>query len=155
MAEPHAKLSVAAITSTRIIKSVVTGQAPATMDWKNTPGEKTKHTKSGKYTSKGAHIHLIYYPPTALALPPSSRSEVTSRALLPPPHYGTCLPFYRENNSVFPSLVDSGRIIPTHGARRSKQPILCFSAFSKKKKKKHHGGNRTQGPTLVEFEGGH
>ena len=30
-------------------------------------------------------------------------------------------PFYRENNSAFSSLVDSGRTAPTHAARRSQQ----------------------------------
>ena len=30
------------LTLTRIIKSVVTGQAPVTLEWRNTPGKKHK-----------------------------------------------------------------------------------------------------------------
>ena len=37
----------------------------------------------------------------------------------PPPHYGTCLLFYREKTSAFSSLVDSGRHVPTRAARGS------------------------------------
>ena len=33
---------VVVLTVTRITKSVVTGPAPATLGWKNTPGEKTQ-----------------------------------------------------------------------------------------------------------------
>ena len=39
------------------------------------------------------------------------RSVVTKQALLPPPHYGTRLHFYRENNSALSSLVDLRRIV--------------------------------------------
>ena len=55
-------------------------------------------------------LHLNYYPPTALALPSSSNSDPGSHIVAgpsPPPHYGTCLPFYREKTSQFSSLVDS------------------------------------------------
>ena len=34
---------------------------------------------------------------------------------------GTCLYFFREKNSAFSSLVDSRRIVPTHGAKRFQQ----------------------------------
>ena len=34
-------------TLTRIIKSVVTGQAPVTLELRNTPGKKHKQTKGG------------------------------------------------------------------------------------------------------------
>ena len=47
---------------------------------------------------------------------------VAQRALLPPPHYGTCLRFYREKKSApFFCLVDSRRIVPTRAAWRSQQ----------------------------------
>ena len=36
---------VVVLTSTHIIKSVVTGQAPVTLEWKNTPGENTNKPK--------------------------------------------------------------------------------------------------------------
>ena len=35
------------ITLTRTIKPMVTGQAPVTLEWKNTPGKKHKQTKKG------------------------------------------------------------------------------------------------------------
>ena len=38
---------VVVLTLTRIIKSVVTGQAPVTLELRNTAGEKHKHTKGG------------------------------------------------------------------------------------------------------------
>ena len=44
-----AAVAVVVFTSTRIIKSVVTRQAPATLEWKNTQGAKTQKngTKRG------------------------------------------------------------------------------------------------------------
>ena len=33
---------VIVLTLTRVIKSLVTGQAPVTLEWRNTPGKKTK-----------------------------------------------------------------------------------------------------------------
>ncbi|CAM9775421.1 unnamed protein product, partial [Laminaria digitata] len=43
------------------------------------------------------------------------RVRVTKQALLPPPHYGTRLLFYREKSSALSSsLVDSRRIVLTH-----------------------------------------
>ena len=36
---------VVVLTLTRIIKSVVTGQAPSTLEWKNTPGKNTSKQK--------------------------------------------------------------------------------------------------------------
>ena len=36
---------VVVLTSTRIIKSVVTGQAPVTLGWRNTPGKEHKQPK--------------------------------------------------------------------------------------------------------------
>ena len=38
---------VAVLTLTRIVKSVVTGQAPVTLELRNTPGKKHKPTKDG------------------------------------------------------------------------------------------------------------
>ena len=38
---------VVVLTLTRIIKSVVTGQAPVTLELRNTPGKKHKRTKGG------------------------------------------------------------------------------------------------------------
>ena len=38
---------VVVLTLTRIIKSVVTGQAPVTLELRNTPGKKHKLTKGG------------------------------------------------------------------------------------------------------------
>ena len=38
---------VVVLTLTRIIKSVVTGQAPVTLRLRNTPGKKHKQNKSG------------------------------------------------------------------------------------------------------------
>ena len=101
--------------------------------------QRHRYKKSGADSSSFLFIfipHPIHYPRTTLlTLPPSQylRSGVTSQALLPPPHYGTCLPvhFYRENNSAFifiPSSARSRRIVPTHVARRSRQliPFLHF-----------------------------
>ena len=44
------------LTITRIIKSVVTGQAPVTPEWRNTPGKKHKQTKSGVSSPKQAAV---------------------------------------------------------------------------------------------------
>ena len=38
---------VVILTLTRIIKSLVTGQAPVTLELRNTPGEKHKQTTGG------------------------------------------------------------------------------------------------------------
>ena len=38
---------VVVLTLTRIIKSVVTGQAPVTLELRNTPGKKHKKTQGG------------------------------------------------------------------------------------------------------------
>ena len=38
---------VVVLTLTRIIKSVVTGQAPVTLELRNTPGEKIQTTQGG------------------------------------------------------------------------------------------------------------
>ena len=58
----------------------------------------------------------------------------------PPPHYGTCLPFYREKDSAFSSLVDARRIVRTHAARRSHQLLDHFFLHSANKVKSLHGG---------------
>ena len=39
---------VVVVTITRIMKSVVIGQAPVTLEWRNTPGEK-KHKQNQKW----------------------------------------------------------------------------------------------------------
>ena len=46
-------VAVAVLTLTRIKKSVVTGQAPVTLEWRNTRGEEKKHnqTKAVVYQS--------------------------------------------------------------------------------------------------------
>ena len=38
---------VAVLTLTRIIKSVVTGQAPVSLEWRSIPGKKHKQAKRG------------------------------------------------------------------------------------------------------------
>ena len=40
-------VAVVVLTSTRMIKPVVTGQAPVTLNRRNTPGEKRKRTNKG------------------------------------------------------------------------------------------------------------
>ena len=40
-------LHVVVVTLAHIIKSVVTGQAPSSLEWKNTRGKKRQHTNSG------------------------------------------------------------------------------------------------------------
>ena len=45
---------VVVLTLTRIIKSVVTGQAPVTLEWRNTPRKKTQ-TKP-----KVVHAYIIF-----------------------------------------------------------------------------------------------
>ena len=40
-------LIVVVLTLTRIMKSVGTGQAPVTLEWRNAPGKKHKQTQSG------------------------------------------------------------------------------------------------------------
>ena len=40
---------VVVLTLSRIIKSVITGQAPVILEWENIPGQKHKQTKSGSY----------------------------------------------------------------------------------------------------------
>ena len=47
-------VDVAVLTLTRIIKSVVTGQAPVTLEWKDTPGKKHKQNKK-----KVVHAYII------------------------------------------------------------------------------------------------
>ena len=43
----HYIVVVVVLTLTRIVNAMVTGQAPVTLEWRNTPGEKRKQTKSG------------------------------------------------------------------------------------------------------------
>ena len=40
-------LAFLVVTLTRIMKFVVAGQAPVTLQWKNTPGKKHKQTLNG------------------------------------------------------------------------------------------------------------
>ena len=42
------------LTNTRIIKSVVAGQAPVTLEWRNTPGK--THTNTQKKTRTYSHV---------------------------------------------------------------------------------------------------
>ena len=79
-------------------------------------------------------FHPIYHPRTTsytLVLPPSRSPDPGSHRgpFFPLPTYGTCLHLDRENNSVFFSVVDSGRIVHTHAARCSQQLILSFLHF--------------------------
>ena len=67
---------------------------------------------------------------------------VTKHALLPPPHYGTRLRFYREETPAISSHVDSHRIAPTHAARRSQQLLLLF----------FYMGYKLKNPAYVGFE---
>ena len=57
------RLDVVVLTLVRIVKSVVTGKAAVTLEWKNTPGEKHKQTKSGIYT------HILYIIAEAIHAP--------------------------------------------------------------------------------------
>ena len=53
------------------------------------------------------------------------------QALLPPPHYGTCLHFCREKSTALSSLVDSRRIVLTHATmKRSRQLVVSFEKKS-------------------------
>ena len=40
------------VTLTRVMKSVVTGQAPATLEWRNTPGKKHTNNANKKVVLK-------------------------------------------------------------------------------------------------------
>ena len=73
--------------------------------------------------------HPIHYPRTLLSrsLPVVTQTRGNEAGhLLPPPHYGTCHHFYRDNNSAFSSPVNSRRIVPSYAATRSQQPILFY-----------------------------
>ena len=79
--------------------------------------------------------HPIYYPSTALALPPgtrinSSNSDPGSRSGPFFPLPTTCLHFYREDYSALFCLVDSHRITPTHVASRGSQQYIFFFKIS-------------------------
>ena len=70
---------VAVFTFTRIIKSVVTGQAPVTLELRNTPGENTHNPRW--YT----HIpQLTQFMP----LPETCKSEIGSRSTMCQVHTG-------------------------------------------------------------------
>ena len=77
------------------------------------------------------------------------RSKATTPAVLPAPHYGTCLHFYRENTSVSSFLVDSLWIAPTHAARRSQQLTPFFLFFFGQTQKSDLRGIRTPESTLL------
>ena len=89
-------LFVVVLTLTRIIKSVVTGQAPVTLELRSTPGKNTHNPRWYTHISQLTPIyvypaqavsvslppretffflHPIYYPRTTLALPLSSNSD--------------------------------------------------------------------------------
>ena len=86
---------------------------------------------SSMYITLFFFLHLFYYPRTTLALPPGSNSDPGSQsgAVLPPPHYGTCLRSYREKKSAFSSLVDSRRIVLQDEYNTSKRPKCRRLAF--------------------------
>ena len=74
-------------------------------------------------------IHPIYYigPCCSLSLVVVTQMRGhTAGSSPPPPHYGACLAlFCRGKTSARSSLVDSRRIVPSHG-RRSQQFILIY-----------------------------
>ena len=77
--------------------------------------------------------------------PPYSRNSdpgLHSRLFPPPPHYGSCLAFYREEISALSSLVDSRRIALTH-ARRSQQLVLFFRTNKLKISPRRDSNSRT------------
>ena len=66
----------------------------------------------------------IYYLRTfsfSFSLPSRISGPGHDKALLPLPHYGTSLNFYRGNNSARFSLFDSRRLVLTHAKKRSRQ----------------------------------
>ena len=71
-------------------------------------------------------LALLISPSPSLFIHVTRRSGVTKRALLPPPHYGTRLRFYREKTSALSSLVDSHRIASTHA---TKQALSALDSF--------------------------
>ena len=104
--------------------------------------------------------HPMYYPCTALALPPSSITQIRGHIPGPPaPAPLRYMPsFYYANNSAFSFLIDSRRSVPTHHAARRFQQLvdLCFSVSANIVVRHHNGVNLTQAPTLVAvFEGNH
>ena len=90
-------------------------------------GEDNKWEEKERRKLKGLRVKTTVFvlcvcffpiPPVVFALPlelpslPQLGSEVTLRALLPLPRYGTCLPFHRGNVSAFsPLIIDSRRIV--------------------------------------------
>ena len=82
--------------------------------------------------------HPIYYPCTALALPPSSNSDPGSHSGPSSPLPNTVRTFiFVARKSAFSSLVHLRRITPTHAARRSQQFVLFFT-FLQIYSKPHH-----------------
>ena len=77
---------------------------------------------------------LIHIPFIILGFLSRSLSVVTqirghiAGSFLPPPHHGTCLHFYRENNSAFSYLIDSRLelFLPTRGAFASFVPHIVY-----------------------------
>ena len=120
------------------------------------------------YAVCGSHIplqhffflHPLYYPRTTLALPPSINSNSDpgsdSRPSSPLPTTARDFIFIaRRSQHFLLSLTDVEMYVPTHAARRSQQLILLLFCVFAKKVKSHHGGNRTQGQTIVVFDGNH
>ena len=51
---------VVVLTLTRIIKSMVTGQAPVTLELRNTPGNKNKQTSDDACYNRGAPTIVVF-----------------------------------------------------------------------------------------------
>ena len=104
----------------------------------------------------GVFFHPIYYlRHSILSLPVVTQIGghiAGSSSPLPTINRVRALHFYREKLSALSSLVDSRRIVLTHG-RRSQQliPFLFLQINSKSR----HGGIRTHGSTPLAFEGYH
>ena len=64
-------------------------------------------------------VLLFSLPPTVVVT--QIYLKVTKQALLPLPHYGTRLHFYREKSAALSSLVDSRRNVLTHAINHSRQ----------------------------------
>ena len=99
--------------------------------------------------------HLLSSPFHSLSLPVVTQIGghiAGSSSPLPTINRVRALHFYREKLSALSSLVDSRRIVLTHG-RRSQQliPFLFLQINSKSR----HGGIRTHGSTPLAFEGYH
>ena len=104
-------------------------------------------------------LYPIYQPPATLALAgsPSLVTQIRGHIAGPPPpsplRYVPSSLSREDFIFSFPRRLAS--IVPTHAVGRSQQLIFFLAFLQGMKSKSHHGENRTQGPTLVVFEGNH